>query len=99
MTKITQAHKAEARRLEQLERERELSLGLMKDPGEWPVWPRLPVKSRTKKDPGGLMQLGVMLDGYGATVYLGTMFDDLSKAPTLQYATFEAAVDDGWVVD
>lgn len=80
---------------------------MMQSPGQWPLWPVLPLKQREgMKQP----RLGVMHEaafGVKPTVYLvdlynlskqppGTSWDDIEH---IDYLDFEGVVDAGWVVD
>ena len=74
-------------------------------PNSWPRWPILPVKSRTKKK-GHLPQLGYVTDpetvkiGEYIVVRDGNIFAPNNDDPVLdRYDSWQAMVDDGWVVD
>jgi hypothetical protein len=78
----------------------------MKNPELWPIWPRLPLKKRR----GNLgFELAIMIEGTVSgrgigtvkpIVYFATMYEVLdSDTPRKQYDSFEAIVEDGWVVD
>ena len=74
---------------------------MMLDHEKWPCWPFLPVKRRNHKvEPN----IGVMCASKEDrwTVYHINMFDmprDLATASKSEYATVDALLADGWVVD
>lgn len=66
---------------------------------EWPLWPHLPVK---RSRDGDRPHFGFMLASSGPTVYCGLLHGptiDLTELPRIDYASFEEAVDAGWIVD
>ena len=75
----------------------EKDLAFIRDPNKWPHWPRLPLVHKTRRfsDQG---RYGTLLATGQPTVYLGTMYEDLSKAETEKYSSFEELVRD-WGVD
>lgn len=101
LSKKDAALRQEARQLAEAQHERDMSLRMMKDPGSWPSWPRLPLKNRKERDPRHEVfpLIGTMFEQEKVIVYLGTMFEDLRNVPTREYATLEEAIDAGWVVD
>jgi len=78
-------------------------LFMMKDSGTWPGWPFLPLKKSVK----GFPECGFLVDDGGPVTYLGNVFelksgpmkDVVAGIPTKEYGSFEAIVEDGWVVD
>lgn len=80
-----------------------IDLRYLTNPDLWPLFPRLPIKRwRDSK-----MECGVVicptLEGptpEPIVIHLGSVYaTDLSEAPTIEYATAQATIDDGWVVD
>ena len=78
-------------------------LEMMQESAAWPAFPLLPLKRYQNKpsDP----ELGILWQGCGPTVYRCSMFY-LPKTPeesaallTIKYESFEALVNDGWVID
>lgn len=77
---------------------------MIANPDRWPAWPILPVKRRGWMDDD--CNLGVVLDeGTRSTVYHVNICD-LPKtqegwigAAKTHYATVEAMLKDGWIVD
>jgi hypothetical protein len=79
----------------------------MQDTVNWPNWPFLTVKKYYKED--GVPDVGLMIDGYKATVYHVNMWelganpdldsDVFKNAKKSEYSSYEEAVDDGWIVD
>lgn len=83
-------------------------LSMMKNPGKWRQYPILPIKRMDKS--GGMPEFGLLLPIKNPVVYLANMWDleDLgiktagditSKIKSISYASFEAILDDGWIVD
>lgn len=77
---------------------------MMENPTRWPCM-YLPVKRRVKKRFGSdTMQVGI-LNGNGPTVYTISMFDSkwagykFEEMPKIEYDSFDAIVEDGWIVD
>jgi len=78
-----------------------LEMGPNRD--SWPMWPVLPLKNRTKKK-GNIPQLGYVIDQCQPDgpieVRDGNIFAPKSDDPILgTYWSWQAAIDDGWVVD
>lgn len=81
-------------------------IGMMRNPSQWPNWPLLPVK-QTKYDVAkGPRPVGVMLAEDGLPlVYHANLFDiaggkvNIGECPITKYETYEAMIEDGWVVD
>lgn len=76
-------------------------------PERWPWHPYLPL---TRRRPSGDLEMGVLVDceAFGATVFLGNLFELLERAsdpegwksvPQASYASREAVLEDGWNVD
>ncbi len=90
------------------EKMRQDDLSMMKNPGKWSRYPILPIKRVNKS--GGMPEFGLLLPIKNPVVYLVNMWDlgDLgiktvadimSKVKSISYDSFEAILDDGWVVD
>lgn len=90
------------------EKMRQEDLDMMKNPGKWYQYPILPVK-RVKKSEN-VPEFGLLLPIKNPVVYLVNMWDlrDLgirssadimNKVKPIAYKSFEAILDDGWVVD
>jgi hypothetical protein len=71
-------------------------LEMMNNPDRWPVWPLLPLIK-------GKDELGVLLQSEGGyVVLLANLYmlpKALDRAPQIKYASTEAIVADGWMVD
>jgi hypothetical protein len=87
---------------------RQDDLDMMKNPMTWHCWPILPIKKRNES--GGRPEFGLLLATKKPVVYLVGMFDlgDLGikntadimkKVKSTAYSSFEAILDDGWIVD
>lgn len=79
-------------------------LAMVRNPGRWPCWPWLPVKRRNHSLED--KNLGLLVDdGKAPTVYHVYLFalpktpEAFKAAPQTRYATHEAMLADGWVVD
>lgn len=68
---------------------------MMSDPLRWPYL-QLPIKRLREQD--SRPELGVLL-GDGPRVQLSSLYQLEKPHETLVYDSFEAVVDDGWVVD
>ena len=80
---------------------REELLKMGPKPEVWPLWPLLPVKSRTKKV-GPFPLLGYVMEEKSAVikVYGGDIFQVNQNDPVIAtYETWDAMANDGWVVD
>jgi hypothetical protein len=89
---------------ERKKQDEEKSLKFMLDPNRWPRWPYLPVKKYPVGMSHGMPDTGVVLEGK-PTVYIANLYA-LPRTPegweALQkheYLTFQALVNDGWIVD
>lgn len=82
----------------------------IRKPGEWPVWPYLPVKRKNNslkdKNLGILYATEELVKKGKPTVYHLYLFDlprdkKLSdpSIPKTEYESVEAMLDDGWMVD
>ncbi len=82
---------------------RYMSKVLMVDTESWPQWPYLPVKRYdSSMENNNLGILVDLLDGKHWTVYHVNLYDipqDLRTARRTEYATVDALLADGWVVD
>lgn len=82
----------------------EKDIEMMSAHGDWPRWPRLPVK-RTNPNPelGFSVQVGCMMavEGHLNTVFLVSLFEDINVDETekIVYQDKWAIQDAGWVVD
>lgn len=85
---------------------REKLLEMGPNPDSWPIWPVLPLKSRTKKE-GSIPLLGYVAD-YGLSgpaalpivVRSGIIYAPKKDDPVLgTYQSWQEVVQDGWVVD
>ena len=84
------------------------NLEMMRDRGNWPMWPVLPVK-RPSTTGYGFPDCGLMVawEGNLTTVFHASMFELKSGAfkevfgslPHTRYTDYEAILDAGWVVD
>lgn len=90
------------------EKMRQDDLSMMKNPGKWSQYPILPIKRVDKS--GEIPEFGLLLPIKNPVVYLANMWDlgDLGvkdtgdimkKVKSTVYDSFEAILDDGWVVD
>lgn len=78
---------------------------MINSPDMWPLWPVLPMKNRTLKsetEPWG--RLGLVFANNLNKVYLMSLDEfhadtDLSVIPNIEYASAEAMVGAGWLVD
>lgn len=79
---------------------RDADVRFMSRPGEWPYWPKLPIKRRSRKE-GEQIEIGTMLakEGSLTTVFLCNIFDSPILAEKIEYTDYEAIADDGWIVD
>jgi hypothetical protein len=75
---------------------------LMARSDEW-TWHLLPLKKTNERDHTGFHVMGFMADPAdtdGVVIYLGNIFGpDGGKTGKKKYASIEAAMADGWVVD
>jgi len=89
------------------EKERQECLKMMRDPGSWGLWPILPMKKLGEHGPN---MFGFMLATGKPKLYLRNFLDlqDIGiqtakeadeKIRAKEYASFEAMIDDGWIVD
>lgn len=83
-------------------------LTMMRAPSRWPLWPILPLKNPKRRDKQGSPEHGVLVevdDAVRPTVYLANAYAlmagdvRLSTAPKTKYASFNALLADGWLVD
>lgn len=89
-------------------------VGVIAEPRRWPMWPFLPVKSRTEKDDSKFPLLGVMIDPSGVPptlhhdpfdVLVVCLYDlptdpeQFRSLPRRKYASPVEVVRDGWTVD
>jgi hypothetical protein len=86
------------------EAEYQRDLEMIRHPGQWPAWPKLPLSHPVQREPSCpfLGQLGFLLDQSGPPyiVFLGCMFEvDPATAPTIRFETIEALLEAGWRVD
>jgi hypothetical protein len=67
----------------------------------WPAWPKLPLKNTSHRDPliPGMPLTGFLVSGQGAKVYVGNIFGVPPVSEVKEYASYEAVLADGWVVD
>lgn len=90
------------------EQMRQEDLSRMKNPGKWHQYPILPVKRMNKS--GSESEFGLLLPIKNPVVYLVNMWnlgdmgiknaaDIMNKVKPIAYKSFEAILDDGWVVD
>jgi len=76
--------------------ERERSLAHIKDPDQWVHLGKCPIKRRRGTQ---MPEVGYLVEGAGPRVYLGNLFNIRQDDAFKDYASFEAIIDDGWVVD
>lgn len=87
---------------------RQEDLDMMKNPGKWCRYPVLPIKRVDKS--GGEPEFGLLLPIKNPVVYLVNMWDlgdmglkdtvdIMKKVKSIVYTSFEAILDDRWVVD
>lgn len=80
------------------------SLALMRNQDKWPLGNILPVKRRYVGE-GGFPECGTLIaptllkEFTRIFVFVGTMYEPLHDQVRLEYSSFEAVVDDGWMVD
>lgn len=79
-------------------------LTMIRNPLRWPCWPWLPLKRRNNSLED--KNLGILCaDGKSLTVYHVYLFDlpktkeEFESVPKSEYATHEAMLQDGWIVD
>jgi len=79
---------------------------MMATPGDWPCWPRLPLKRRNLST--GMMETGYLLElnNFMHVVFIGTIYDvlpdsvdKLGEVKQIKYNSFQAIQADGWIVD
>lgn len=93
-------------------REQKLFLELFRNQAKWPMWPVMPLKrhpANTDPSPESFpWELGFILAGEegstGTKVYLApnSLFADVTRyteLQTVQYASYEAILADGWIID
>lgn len=80
-------------------------LAMLKKPAQWPMWPMLPLKRRSKII-GELPDSGVLLDLRNAIrVYLENIYSlktsdkTIAETPFKEYTSFDELLDDGWEID
>lgn len=105
-TKAALEAKRAAEKAQRLIEARREDLRRMQSPGQWPQWPYLPIKRRVGDS--NWPELGLLVETGIDTppvvmpkVYLTNLFcqEKLTDVPTREYPSFEALLDDGWVVD
>jgi len=82
---------------------REDEIAMMAQPSRWPHW-RLPLKRRGEN---GFTELAVLItsvenkrETVQPTVFLCSLYESITRETTsVEYASFDALVDDGWRVD
>lgn len=89
--------------------ERGQEIEMMQSPARWPAWPMLPLKRKDTDGPmmGLLLEVGLAVGlKVESTVYLTNLFEfpgmsleARREVKFLEYSSFEALLDDGWVVD
>lgn len=83
------------------QKEKTESLAMMKNPVSWPQMV-LPLKKRAEN--GGMPEMGILL-GNKPTIYRVNMWElagplsKLEDGPKDEFASYEAIVEAGWVVD
>jgi hypothetical protein len=77
---------------------REAEHEMMTHPDEWPAWPVLPLKKRGKPGETGFLTEDVMGEPIKPSVRIGNIYA-AESGPVVQYGSFEALLDAGWVVD
>jgi hypothetical protein len=79
-------------------------LNFIADPMRWPRYPRLPMKRYDNAMIGALPKFAVLIHGFGPMLYFG-MYDkpvtseNLEAAEKQEYESYEAIVNDGWIID
>lgn len=75
-------------------------LSMMYSPDDWPRWPALPLK-RSRKN--SFPEIGFILESKDQPyrVYLGSIYGEssLQDHSYMDYDSYEAIVEDGWIVD
>lgn len=77
---------------------------MMRTPTNWPLRPLLPIK-RPGKGGGGRPELGLIHESTPLLVRVGSVsrmpppWAEFHALPTRQYASLDALLDDGWIVD
>ena len=90
------------------EKERQECLKMMRNPGTWGLWPILPMKKIREKHE--LPENGFLLATGKSKIYLKNFLELLDlgiktakevdeKIQSKEYLSFEAMIDDGWIVD
>ena len=92
--------------------EREKHLEMMQHPELWPMWPVLPLINRSETDREGFVVPGCIADANESGRYEVVMctmyqlpegiitYDEFYQShPTKVYDSYEAMLDDGWMVD
>ena len=70
------------------------------DESRWPIWPVLPMKHRTRREPGGFTVTGIMTTGEPTKILVGTLgITDWKTAPVEEFATVDELLANGWIVD
>lgn len=86
-------------KIQEIPEQRDREKRMMNNPLDWPMWPYLPLKRINTHEPS----CGYILAQHGreTTVYLANIFDRGWKGPIdfKEYESFDAIIDDGWVVD
>lgn len=92
---------------ERREKEKQEDLRMIKDPNTWGCWPILPMKKATgegERPVGFLLATGKpklylrnFLDLRGIGVQTVKEIDE--KVQSREYVSFEAILDDGWIID
>ena len=74
---------------------------MMDSPNYWQRWPLLPIKRDRHRWPDS--EVGVLLDRRPIKVYLCNMWaipeDTREGTPSIEYASIDAVLADGWIVD
>ncbi len=66
---------------------------MMEDSDSWPLWPYLPLISKSEE-----RKCGFLFAGQGSKVFLGNVYDDRPKLPRTKYSSFEV-VAEYWRID
>lgn len=90
------------------EKMRQENLNMISNPATWHRYPILPIKRVNKS--GGMPEFGLLLADNKPVVYMVNMWDlgdmeikstadIINKVKSTVYTSFEAILNDGWVVD
>lgn len=74
------------------------TVNMIRSQGRWPCWPRLPVKSLTKKDKS-FPVLGIILASRPTTVFLCDLWSNVTEETQKEtYSSIEELANE-WIVD